>query len=128
MSTTRRRPEDELWYVHAPLKNEKRPIVHAVPPSNIPYLNGVADTEEDLAAQRPTLWFRETDSDFVKLSKLGGRQDLLVHKFKDAPKEPVGYPRAAWWTDMLNDPNIEKNQSKEYIINLLYICMTQIFS
>lgn len=29
-----RRPEENLWYVHAPLKNEKRPVVEAPPPSN----------------------------------------------------------------------------------------------
>lgn len=112
MSTTRRRPEDEIWFVHAPLKNEQRPIVHAPPPSNVPYLNGVMDTDEDLN-KRPTMWFRETDSDFVRLSKLGGRQDLLVHKFKEQPKEPQGYPRPAWWVDMLTDVNEGEEKPKE---------------
>ena len=73
MSTFLRKPEDDVWYVHAPLKNEKRPITHAPPPSNIPYLNGVMDTDEDMA-KKQAIWFRESDSDFIKLSKLGGRQ------------------------------------------------------
>ena len=110
MPNKHRKPEDEVWYVHAPLKNEKRSVVTAPPPSNIPYLNGVMDTEEELAAQRPAVWFKETDSDFVRLSKLGGRQDLLAHKFKENSREPVPYPRVSWWTDMLEG---EAHEHKE---------------
>ena len=84
MSTSKRRPEDDVWFVHAPLKKEQRDVVHAPPPSMIPYLNGVMDTDDDMA-KKQTIWFRETDSDFVKLSKMGGRQGnwrLSVRKFK----------------------------------------------
>lgn len=113
-----RKADDEVWYVHAPLKNETRPLVHAPPPSNIPYLNGVMDTEEDLAKQRPELTFKETDSDFVRLAKMGGRHDLLVHKqpSKAAPKEPVGYPIPAWWLDMyVTDQEKNTQKSNEYL-------------
>lgn len=114
MSTLRRRPEDEVWMVHAPIKNESRPIVHAIPPSNIPYLNGVMDTDEEIAAQRPAMWFKETDSDFTKLSKMGGRPDLLVHKSpKKASNEPVGYPRPSWWVDMLTYNGDQQNVAEK---------------
>ena len=63
---------DEVWYVHAPLKKDDRPVVNAPPPSNIPYINGVFD--EDVEVVKPsTVWFKNTDSDFVRLSKIGGR-------------------------------------------------------
>ena len=113
----RRTHDDEIWFVHAPLKNESRPLVHAQPPSNIPYLNGVMDNENDLAPGRKDLWFRETDSDYVKLAKMGGRHDLLVHKNtpgKSVSKEPVGYPRPAWWIDMLTyNGNNDDEKDKE---------------
>lgn len=111
-----RRAEDDVWFVHAPLKKESRPIVQAKPPSNIPYLNGVMDTEEELAAQRPNTWFKDTDSDFIRLSKMGGRHDLLVHKVvpeKAASKEPVGYPRPAWWVDMLTYTGEDEKDAKK---------------
>ena len=78
MSTSRRRPEDDVWFVHAPLKKETRPVQYAPPPSSIPYLNGVMDTDEDMS-KKQTIWFRETDSDFVKLSKMGGRQGYFLY-------------------------------------------------
>lgn len=71
-----RNPADETWFVHAPLKNEKRPVVTAPPPSNIPYLNGILDNEERKAND---IIFKDTDSDFIKLSKLGGREGLATH-------------------------------------------------
>ena len=112
MSTFDRSPEDETWFVHAPLKNEKRPLVNAPPPSNIPYLNGVMDDASEIN-KRPTIWFKETDTDFIKLSKLGGREDLLVHKTKEKLKEPVGYPRPAWWLDMLTEVKQPESSQEE---------------
>ncbi len=37
----KRKPEDEVWYVHAPLKKGNRKLVTVPPPSQIPYLNGM---------------------------------------------------------------------------------------
>lgn len=108
-----KRPEEVLWYVHAPTKKEHRDLVDAPPPSNIPYLNGVMDTEEEIN-KASVVYFRETDSDFVKLSKLGGREDLLIHKHKTVPAEAKGYPQQAWWTDMLavKEDETARNQEK----------------
>ncbi len=76
MSTFERDPADETWFVHAPLKRQNRELVTAPPPSNIPYLNGVMDTEADLKPN--PIWFKDTDSDFIKLSKLGGREGFCL--------------------------------------------------
>ncbi len=97
-------PADSVWFVHAPTKKEKRDLVDAPPPSQIPYLNGIMDTSED-TNKKTEIWFKETDSPFVRLSKVGGREDLLVHKTKAPSKEPVGYPQPEWWTDMQIDLN-----------------------
>jgi hypothetical protein len=70
MSIFNRNPAEETWYVHAPLKNDKRPAVLAPAPSNIPYLNGTFDDETDI--KQRTIWFRGTDSKHTQLSKLGG--------------------------------------------------------
>jgi hypothetical protein len=113
MYNKQRKPEDEVWFVHAPMKKEHRGIVYASPPSNIPYLNGVMDDKAQIAENPHGVWFKETDSTFIRLSKLGGRQDLLVHKTKENSKEPVGYPRAAWWTAMLTDEQKKKEEQKE---------------
>lgn len=51
----------------------------APPPSNIPYLNGILDGDAEKKPQE--IWFRESDSDFVRLSKLGGRQGLIKYLF-----------------------------------------------
>ncbi len=64
--------------MHAPLRNQKRPVVTAPPPSNVPYLNGVMD--QDIDPKANDIWFKETDSDFVRLSKLGGRQGFKISK------------------------------------------------
>jgi hypothetical protein len=111
MSTFSRKPEDDTWYVHAPLKNEKRPMVTAPPPSQIPYLNGVYDDECDEKHQG--VWFKDTDTDFIRLSKLGGREDLLTHKEKSKNNDPVPYPRPEWWTDMLINPNQREEDDKK---------------
>lgn len=106
-------PADTVWFVHAPAKNEKRPIKETAPSSQIPYLNGVQDTAEDLTKQSE-MWFKETDSPFIRLSKIGGRQDLLVHKTKALSKDPVGYPQPDWWTDMLIDVNNPQPKEEGY--------------
>jgi hypothetical protein len=120
MSNKLRKPEDDVWFVHAPLKKENREAVYANPPSQIPYLNGVMDEKPVDGDNSAGVWFKETDSDFIRLSKLGGRQDLLVHKTKERSKEPMPYPRPAWWTAMLTDDSQKgKEAEKEYDLDLI---------
>jgi hypothetical protein len=62
MSYLRRKPEDEVWYIHSPLKKGNRELVTAPPPSQIPYLNDIFDDEatkkskEPVAYPRPSWW------------------------------------------------------------------------
>lgn len=106
MSRFSSNPADSVWFVHAPTKPQPKdtPALDTAPTSQIPYLNGVMDTEYD-KTKESEIWFKETDSPFIRLSKVGGRQDLLIHKSKAPSKEPVGYPQPDWWTDMLVDVN-----------------------
>jgi hypothetical protein len=77
MSIFNRNPSEETWYVHAPLKNEKRPAVTVPAPSNIPYLNGTFDDNEDYNKPKP-IWFSETDSKVIRLAKLGGHAGAYI--------------------------------------------------
>lgn len=109
MSLKDRDPLDETWFVHAPLSRERKGFTMAPPPSNIPYLNGIFNDEQ---TKPNVVWFKETDSDFIKLSKLGGREDLLIHNHGKVKKEPQPYPRTQWWNDMLVDGNLTKTEEK----------------
>ena len=101
MSYLHRKPEDEVWYIHSPLKKGGRELVTAPPPSQIPYLNGVFDDEATMNEPKP-IYVRETDSDYIRRCKLGGSHDLLVHidPATKKSKEPVAYPRPLWWDAM----------------------------
>lgn len=101
MSYLRRKPEDEVWYIHAPLKKGNREVVTVPPPSQIPYLNGVFDDEATIN-QPKTMYVRDTDTDYIRRCKLGGSHDLLVHidPATKKSKEPVPYPTPVWWDAM----------------------------
>lgn len=101
MSYLRRKPEDEVWYVHSPLKKGNREVVTVPPPSQIPYLNGVFDDEATMNEPKP-MYVRETDTEYIRRCKLGGSHDLLVHIDPSTrkSKEPVPYPRPLWWDAM----------------------------
>ncbi|CAF1506709.1 unnamed protein product [Didymodactylos carnosus] len=119
MAYLRRKPEDEVWYIHTPLKNEKREIVTAPPPSQIPYLNGVMDDDIEVNKQKP-IYVKDTDSEYIRLCKLGGRHDLLVHRDPSLKKsrEPVGYPRPDWWDAMCVpyiDPIQETKKTTDHV-------------
>jgi hypothetical protein len=118
MSYLRRKPEDEIWYIHSPLKKGHRELVTAPPPSQIPYLNGVFDDEATINQPR-TIYFRETDTDYIRRCKLGTSDNLLVHidPATRKSKEPVPYPRPLWWDAMCEQipvpPNADDNQEKK---------------
>lgn len=55
---------------------------------------------------------RDTDSDYVRLAKLGGRQDLLRFRTpKPKSDKPVGYPRPDWYYQ--EDFKAEKPEDEE---------------
>ena len=117
MSYLRRKPEDEVWYIHAPLKKGNREVVTVPPPSQIPYLNGVFDDEATMNEPKP-MYVRETDTEYIRRCKLGGSHDLLVHidPATRKSKEPVPYPRPLWWDSMCEyippPPNYDDDQQQ----------------
>jgi len=51
------------------------------------------------------MWIKESDSKYIQLAKMGGRQDLLSYNPPDThSEEPVGYPRVDWYYDNLAPP------------------------
>lgn len=117
MTYLRRKPEDEVWYVHSPLKKGSRELVTAPPPSQIPYLNGVFDDEATINQPKP-IYVRETDSEYIRRCKVGGSHDLLAHidPATRKSKEPVAYPRPLWWDAMCEQfptsENVDDNQNQ----------------
>ncbi|XP_078702081.1 uncharacterized protein C7orf57-like [Branchiostoma floridae x Branchiostoma belcheri] len=100
MSLTRRRPGDEDWFYHAPLKSKKDSTQVSVPPaSQIPGLSQLpADVPLDVDPASKRKWIRDTDTKYIKLAKQGGRQDLLRYRSPpDHTKDPVPYPRVDWF-------------------------------
>ncbi|XP_072268190.1 uncharacterized protein C7orf57 homolog isoform X2 [Pyxicephalus adspersus] len=94
------------WYYHVPLKqNEKKSEVVLPPTSQIPGLSDLAEPHNDVLSGSRKKWIKDTDSDYVKLAKQGGRPDLLKHVTsvqKKAP--PVSYAPPDWYTYENNPP------------------------
>ncbi len=83
------------WFYHAPSKERMTEPQPAPPPSQIPGLNSNLDQP---AEEPKKMWLRDTDSEYIKMAKMGGRPDLLSYKpVKPGSKEPVGYPRCEWY-------------------------------
>lgn len=106
---------DQGWFYHAPSKPKPRtsdPVL--LPPiSQIPGLSNVSHLADEDPCKR--MWIRETDSDYTKLAKQGGRQDLLTMMPSKPPSEQaVGYPRCDWFYDSYNDPNPPATLDKPY--------------
>ena len=64
--------------------------------SQIPGLGGPTPPSPD--SSRRNL-FRDTDSDYVRLAKQGGRSDLLQNNYSDRGRstQAVDYPRVDWY-------------------------------
>ncbi|XP_030065321.1 uncharacterized protein C7orf57 homolog [Microcaecilia unicolor] len=65
------------WFYHAPPKQPEKPITTDIPLSQIPGLSDFSESEQGTEHRKK--WIRDTDSEYVKLAKQGGRPDLLKH-------------------------------------------------
>lgn len=105
------KPSDAGWFYHAPVRNVKREPVGAPPPSQIP---GLGDIEPLIPDVPKEMFFKETDTKYVRLAKMGGRKDLLTIKPNpEGKKEPVPYHRTDWFyleDNALEDKRIEKQE------------------
>lgn len=101
------------WFYHTPNKARKAEPIMVPPASQIPGLSAVAPEPEDQESVRG--WIRDTDSDYVRLAKTGGRKDLLAYRDpKPCPDKPKNYPRVDWfYLEDIAAKEAEKNGSKE---------------
>ena len=101
-----------MWFYHAPAKTQSQEPVGVPPASQIPLLNpDLAPSDDD----RPKMWIRDSDSDYTKLAKMGGRQDLLSMRVNSgAPKPgPKAYPTVDWFYLQDNEREREEERVKE---------------
>lgn len=85
------------WYYHLPVKRSEKPV--GVPPaSQIPGLSDLRDSPSVNLPRARRYWIKETDSEYVKLAKQGGRPDLLKH-FAPGTRQgsPVAYSLPDWY-------------------------------
>ncbi|XP_069816471.1 uncharacterized protein C7orf57 homolog isoform X2 [Dendropsophus ebraccatus] len=87
------------WFYHAPLKqNEKTSRVDIPPTSQIPGLSDLAEPHNELKNEGRRKWIKETDSEYVKLAKQGGRPDLLKQSDPPRKTQPVSYAFPDWYS------------------------------
>ncbi|XP_050418316.2 uncharacterized protein C7orf57 [Patella vulgata] len=86
------------WFYHAPAKRNTK----STEPVDTPYISqipGLSEIpQEEFTTDPHKLYFKETDTKFVRMAKQGGRKDLLVFREPSGPsKEAKGYPRVDWF-------------------------------
>lgn len=64
------------WYYHLPVKRSEKPV-GAPPASQIPGLSDLRDSPNVNLPRARRYWIKETDSEYVKLAKQGGRPGKL---------------------------------------------------
>ncbi|XP_032873051.1 uncharacterized protein C7orf57-like isoform X1 [Amblyraja radiata] len=105
------------WFYHVPQKPNKseKSQVQLPPTSQIPGLNELVEPHKEASVDGRKLWIRETDSDYVKLAKQGGRPDLLRH-YSPPPRKssPVSFLQPEWFTHAA-PPAKNKEVTKWYL-------------
>ncbi|XP_033050112.1 uncharacterized protein C7orf57 homolog isoform X2 [Trachypithecus francoisi] len=98
------------WYYHVPVKRSEK-AVDAPPASQIPGLSNLGDSHSrDLPGTR-RYWIKETDSEYVKLAKQGGRPDLLKHFAPGTRKgSPVAYSLPDWYIHHSKPPTANQQE------------------
>ncbi|XP_006876570.1 PREDICTED: uncharacterized protein C7orf57 homolog [Chrysochloris asiatica] len=98
------------WYYHLPVKRSEK-AVDAPPVSQIPGLSDLGNRQNGNAFGTRRYWIKETDSEYVKLAKQGGRSDLLKHLSHETRKgSPVAYSMPDWYTHHSKPPTADQRQ------------------
>ncbi|XP_058534007.1 uncharacterized protein C7orf57 homolog isoform X3 [Ochotona princeps] len=86
------------WYYHLPAKRSEKPV-DAPPASQIPGLSDLGDSASRSLPGARRYWIKETDSEYVKLAKQGGRPDLLKHlpPGTSTTGTPMAYSLPDWY-------------------------------
>ncbi|KAK2489476.1 hypothetical protein MC885_008479 [Smutsia gigantea] len=99
------------WYYHLPVKRSEK-AVEVPPASQIP---GLSQRTEPPSGHRPGMrryWIKETDSEYVKLAKQGGRPDLLMHFAPGTRKgSPLAYSLPDWYVHHSKPPTANQRQA-----------------
>ncbi|XP_005104943.1 uncharacterized protein C7orf57 homolog isoform X2 [Aplysia californica] len=107
-------PKECGWFYHAPAKKQVgTERMDAPAPSQIPGI-GYDDPAVMEPEQVREMMFKETDSKYIRMAKMGGRKDLLqFHPENYGGKKseaPVGYHRNEWF--YLEDNRMEDEEKK----------------
>lgn len=127
MAAMNQKPNEAGWFYQAPARKVYREPVLAPPPSQIPGLGDIEPLQPDVPKE---MYFKETDTKYVRLAKMGGRKDLLAIKPNpNEKKEPVPYPRSEWFyleDNAMEDEKLKKPQDPwkfllpEYMVHEAY--------
>ncbi|PNI43793.1 C7orf57 isoform 3 [Pan troglodytes] len=98
------------WYYHVPVKRSEK-AVDAPPASQIPGLSNLGDSHSENLPGTRRCWIKETDSEYVKLAKQGGRPDLLKHFAPGTRKgSPVAYSLPDWYIHHSKPPTASQQE------------------
>ncbi|XP_076974955.1 uncharacterized protein C7orf57 homolog isoform X2 [Tamandua tetradactyla] len=98
------------WYYHLPAKQSEKPV-DAPPASQIPGLSNLGDSHNGNTVTTRRYWIKETDSEYVKLAKQGGRPDLLKHFAPGTRKgSPVAYSMPDWYIHHSKPPTANQRE------------------
>jgi len=108
-------PKETGWFYHAPEKKRVGAERAEYPaPSQIPGI-GYEDPEMYEKEQVREMMFKDTDSKYIRMAKVGGRKDLLQFNPEmyggKKSEEPKGYQRNDWF--YLEDNRMEDQEKKE---------------
>ncbi|XP_076471579.1 uncharacterized protein C7orf57 homolog [Babylonia areolata] len=110
MSAMNQKINEVGWFYHAPArKSESQEPVGVPPTSQIP---GLGETEVLEQEEPREMVFRDTDTKYIRMAKMGGRKDLLrIRPNPQTKKGPVSYPRNDWF--YLEDNELEDKAQRE---------------
>ncbi|XP_062943835.1 uncharacterized protein C7orf57 homolog [Cynocephalus volans] len=98
------------WYYHLPVKRSEK-AVDAPPASQIPGLSNLGESQNGNTLGIRRYWIKETDSEYVKLAKQGGRPDLLTHFVPGTRKgSPVAYSLPDWYIHHSKPPTANQQE------------------
>lgn len=108
-------PKECGWFYHAPSKkNIAAERMEYPAPSQIPGI-GYDDPSAHEPQQTPEMMFKDSDSKYIRLAKIGGRKDLLQFNPElnggKKSQDAVGYHRNDWF--YLEDNRAEDSEKKE---------------
>ncbi|XP_071103873.1 uncharacterized protein C7orf57 homolog [Haliotis cracherodii] len=98
------------WFYHAPERRKVNAEPVEVPlTSQIP---GLSDLPPEFDDKPREMYFKDTDTKYIRLAKQGGRKDLLeINSCAPKSSKPRGYPRVDWF--YLEDNAVEDAAKKE---------------